>query len=264
MKATKDRRVIPVHEDIRERHRKRQLKKKRVRFTLFCIGMLFLLFVAGTAVVFLTPWFHVDAVTVQGNAQVESADLIEASGINKGESIFAFSLGSVEENLLAVPYVKSVSVKRKLPKTISITVQESTAVARIEKDAMQICIDETGEVVYAGAQPPENLILVLGTAVEEYTLGAPLTLAEGKSPELLMEFIDAVRELGIAGGIHSVDLTVAENLTFTYGQGLRVLCGDSYDLKRKLLTFIEVAHELPENAKGEIDLRISGKGYYRP
>ncbi len=260
----KNRRVLPVHEDIRERHRKRQLKKKRVRFIFFCISMLLLFLAAATAVVFLTPWFHTQAVIVQGNAQVDSADLIEASTIKKGESIFAVSLSSVEERLLQIPYVKAATVKRKLPNTIVISVQESTAVARIEKESMQICLDEMGEVVYAGANPPENLILVLGVPVEEYTLGAPLLLADGKAPALLMEFIGAVREVGLLGNIHSVDMTVAENIKITYGQGLTVLFGDSYDLKRKLLTFMEIAHELPENAKGEIDLRISGKGFYRP
>ncbi len=255
---------MSVRDDIRERHRKRQLKKKRIRFTVFCICMLLLLFIAACAVVFLTPWFHVAQVNVTGNSQVESADLIEASGINKGESIFAFSMGSVEEKLLKVPYIETVKAKRKLPKTVEIRVEESHAIACIEHDAMQLCIDENGEAVYAGAMPPEGLISVSGVAVETYTLGEPLMSENAAQLETLLELISVAEENGCRDGIHSIDLTQAENLRFTYGQGLTVLCGDAYDLPRKILTFMEVVRELPENAKGEIDLRISGKAYYRP
>lgn len=264
MKTTRSKRVVPVHGDIRERHRKRQLKKKRIRFTIFCICMLLLLLIAASAVVFLTPWFHVTQVNVTGNSQVESADLIEASGIKKGESIFAFRMGSVEESLLKVPYIQTVRAKRKLPKTVEIQVTESRAVARIEHDAMQICIDENGEAVYAGAMPPEGLVSVLGLSIEKYTLGAPLELKNAAQMETLLELIRVAEESGCREGIHSIDMTVGENLRFTYGQGLTVLCGETYDLSRKILTFMEVIGELPENAKGEIDLRISGKAYYRP
>lgn len=255
---------MSVHDDIRERHRKRQLKKKRVRFTVFCICMLLLLMLAASAVVFLTPWFHVAQVTVVGNSQVESADLIAASGIRKGESIFAFRMDRVEENLLKVPYIKSVSSKRKLPKTVEIRVEESHAVASLEHNAMQICIDENGEAVYAGAMPPEGLISVQGMKIEGYTLGEPLQPENATQMETLLELLRVAEENGCYSGIHSVDLSQAENLRFTYGQGLTVLCGDNYDLSRKILTFMAVVSELPENAKGEIDLRISGKGYYRP
>ncbi len=264
MKTTRSKRVVSVHDDIRERHRKRQLKKKRVRFTVFCICMLLLLMLAASAVVFLTPWFHVTQVSVIGNAQVESADLITASGIRKGESIFAFRMGDVEENLLKVPYIKAVNAKRKLPKTVEIHVEESHAIACIEKDAIQICIDENGEAVYAGALAPEGLVSVTGMEIEGYTLGAPLETKADAQMGTLLELIALAEENGCREGIHSIDLAQTENLRFTYGQGLTVLCGDTFDLSRKLLTFMEVVRELPANAKGEIDLRISGKAYYRP
>ena len=86
------RRAVPVHEDIRERQRRRQRKKKRIRFTFFCICIALAIVLAACAIVFLTPWFHVSHVQVQGNAQLETADLIAASEIKKGESIFAFSI----------------------------------------------------------------------------------------------------------------------------------------------------------------------------
>lgn len=264
MNNARKKRILSVHDDIRERHRKRQIRKKRTRFALFCVLMLLLFVLAASAVVFLTPWFHVTDVSVVGNAQVEAADLIAASGINKGESIFSYNMHKVENALLEVPYIKTVQAKRKLPKTVVLTVTESHAVASIEQDTLPICIDETGEVVYAGSMPPEGLVTVTGLSVAEYTLGAPLKPENEKQYETLLELISIAEAHGCFSEMHSIDVTKAEDIRFTYGQGLTVICGDAYDLSRKILTFIEVARELPPNAKGEIDLRISSKAYYRP
>lgn len=264
MRATRSKRAIAAGDDIRERHRKRQLKKKRVRFAVFCISMALLVLLAACAVVFLTPWFHVSEVTVIGNSQIESANLIEASEIKKGESIFAFSMGSVEEKLLKVPYVKTVKAKRKLPKTVVVEITESRALAYIQKDNLKICIDDMGEAVFAGAEAPEGLISVVGVEFDAYTLGEPLTSQNSEQMEMLMEILRVTAECGCREGIHSIDVTREENISFTYGQGLTVLCGDTYDLQRKILTFMEIRDQLPENAKGEIDLRIDGRGYYKP
>ncbi len=264
MRATRSKHAISAGDDIRERHRKRQLKKKRVRFTVFCICMALLVLLVASAVVFLTPWFHVAEVRVSGNSQIESATLIEASEIKKGESIFAFSMGSVEEKLLKVPYVKTAGAKRKLPKTVIVEITESRAVAYIQKDNLKICIDNMGEAVSASAEAPEGLISVAGMEIDSYTLGEPLVSKNPEQTETLMEILRVAEESGCLSGIHSVDITREENISFTYGQGLTVLCGDTYDLPRKILTFIEIKNQLPENAKGEIDLRIDGRGYYRP
>lgn len=264
MRATRSKRATAAGDDIRERHRKRQLKKKRFRFAVFCICMVLLVLLAASAVVFLTPWFHVSEVTVVGNSRVESADLIEASEIKKGESIFAFSMGGVEEKLLKVPYVKTVTAKRKLPKTVVVEITESRPVAYIEKENLKIGVDDMGEAVFAGAEAPEGLIRVVGVEFDAYTLGAPLVSKSPEQMEILMELLRVTEECGCIDGIHSMDVTHEENISFTYGQGLTVLCGDTYDLSRKILTFMEIKNQLPENAKGEIDLRIDGRGYYRP
>lgn len=260
----RSKRATSAHDDIRERHRKRQLRKKRVRFTIFCISMTLLLLLAAIAIVFLTPWFHVAEVSVVGNEQIETANIIEASGIKKGESVFAFSMGSVEEKLLQVPYVKTVKAKRKLPKTIVIEIEESHAITYIQKDGLNIGIDETGEAVFAGTEAPEGLISVAGMEVDTYTLGAPLLGKNPKQLEILMELLRVTEECGCRDQIHSIDVTKTEDISFTYGQGLTVLVGDTYDLQRKILTFIEIKGKLPENSKGEIDLRIDGRGYFRP
>ncbi len=264
MNRVRNKRIVSVHDDIRERHRKRQLRKKRTRFVLFCALMALLLLLTACAIAFLTPWFYISEVNVIGNEQVQTADLITASGIKKGESVFAVHLGKVETLLEKVPYIKTVQAKRKLPKTIDLTVTESHATASFEKDGLRVCIDEVGKVVYAGALPPENLISVTGVEIGTYALGEPLIVENQNAFETVLELISIAEENGHRAGIHSIDITKTENIRFTYGQGLTVICGDAYDLSRKILTFIEVVRELPENAKGEIDLRIGSKAYYRP
>lgn len=257
-------RTEPVHDDIRERHRKRQLKKKRVRFTIFCFLMAFILLLAACAVVFLTPWFHVSAVAVTGNVQVQTADVVRASEIKTGENIFSVSLKEVEARLAKVAYVKSATVKRKLPDKIEIAITESHAVGCFQSQNTFVCFDETGKIVSTAAQPPEGVMTVEGLEAVKCTVGERIQVKNAQKLDTLLSLIAAAETNGCFTGIRSVDITKAEEVRFTYGQGLYVICGDLYDINRKLLTFMEVVKELPDNAKGEIDLRISSKAYYRP
>ncbi len=264
MKRIKKDRVVPVNSDIRERHRKRQLKKKRVRFTIFCTCIVLLLALVVAAIIFLTPWFHVNTVIVEGNAQTQAADLIAASGIKKGQSVFAVRMDKVEAAVMKVPYVKTATAKRKLPNTIVITVTESHMVARIEQNGLQICIDEAGEVVNASAEPPAEVLAVTGVEVSGYTPGEPLVPVQEAQFKVLLNFLNVAQDTGCLVGMHTLDVTDTNRITFTYGQGLNIIVGDTYDLKQKWLTFVEAVKNLPANAKGEIDLRIIGEAHYNP
>jgi len=76
----------------------------------------------------LAVFFRASKIEVEGNSRYSKEAVIKASGIEKGTSLFKISDKDAVGVLEELPYIKEVSVDRKLPDTVVITVSEDEAV----------------------------------------------------------------------------------------------------------------------------------------
>ena len=97
--------------------------------------------------VFLGPTFLVRDVIVEGSLTHTGTDgIIEKSGIKKGENLFAVDVEKVHRNLKEDSWISRAAVRRKLPHSIWIYVEEYSPQAVIQRDGKLKYIDYEGNV----------------------------------------------------------------------------------------------------------------------
>lgn len=110
---------------------KRRRYKKRGRF-----GFLYktLSVVAIAAAVFMgaTVFFRVERVEVTGNARYDAAQIEQASGVVHGDNLFRLNKYDTAARIRrTLPYVESVNIRRRLPDTLVLNINECIAAAQL-------------------------------------------------------------------------------------------------------------------------------------
>lgn len=106
-----------------------------------------------------TPWFPVERVEVAGTRVVAPHEVLAASGVRRGESVWA-DPSAWEARLRAHPAVAEVEVTRRLPGTLRITVREKPPVGLVEEGALRP-VTARGEILPADpARVPVDLPLI--------------------------------------------------------------------------------------------------------
>ena len=82
------------------------------------------------SIFFLSLFFRVEDIRVEGNTHYTDDEIIRAIDIEEGDNLFFFDrFAAISRVFSKLPYIEEVSLKRALPNRITITVEESTALA---------------------------------------------------------------------------------------------------------------------------------------
>ena len=154
-------------DEIRREQQLRSLKKRRRKKAILYL-VLFLLLLCVGAVLTFTVFFHIADFEVKGNSRYQAQEVIEASGIAKGENLFLCkteqAAGRIAEKL---PYVESVTIKRKLPDKLVITVKEAQLKLAVQQGNSYLIMTGSGKVLEIGAtELPEGAALLKGVEVK--------------------------------------------------------------------------------------------------
>ncbi len=245
------------------RTKTRQIKKNASRrkrnFLLFLIA------IAIFAILFLTPLFDIRAVNVQGTNKVTQEQLEGFVQSVKGQNLFTVGKKKLCRDIATLPYVKNVTAKRKIyPPSLEVDIEERKAVAYIAAANGFVVVDEECTVLEVAMQPPSELAGVMGVSPKKPTAGQKMDIDEEEKSDIIKM---CIRELGpISGSIRNIDVTDTENISFNYENRLSVICGSSIDFSDKISLFEEVmkSNRIASNARGTIDLSISGKAVHTP
>ncbi len=74
----------------------------------------------------------IEKITVSGNVGLSKSEIIDQSGLHPGENILAHNLRHVRKRLIAHPWIADADIKRTLPTTIDISIQEHQVIAVVE------------------------------------------------------------------------------------------------------------------------------------
>ncbi|MDP2599910.1 MAG: FtsQ-type POTRA domain-containing protein [Deltaproteobacteria bacterium] len=123
----------------RPKHRLSRLFKGTGPILKGCLGAA-LLFGAGILSWFAitqTNHFALARVEVKGDLKhLSKEQILGAARVSLGENLFSISLEKVEQNILSLPWVASVSVRRQAPSILSIQVKEQRPVALLLKGGL--------------------------------------------------------------------------------------------------------------------------------
>lgn len=254
---------------------KRRSKKYAIHYFLlfvFCIGL-------GLTLCF-TVLFKVDSIKIKNNTFYSNEEVIARSKIQKGDNLFQINIKDTERMLQdRFSYFASVRVKRSLPTTVIIEVQEEEPIAAAYTEQGYAVLGYSGKVLETRVkEPPANLMVVLGLEENNFSAGSYLYEKEtskkkNKTPvlsermEMLQQFYTVTKEKNL-GPITYVDLTNASRIKALYDKRILIDFGSELDLEKKV-DFINVVlergiaqeHKLSgytdENFEGTIDITNS-------
>ena len=98
----------------------------------FWIGSIIVMILAGLSLTMLigylvalsAPFFRLEDVSIQGNRRVSQVELLQKGGLEDKVNILALNLREVKKMLEAVPWVKTVQLRRELPNKLVVLVEE--------------------------------------------------------------------------------------------------------------------------------------------
>jgi cell division protein FtsQ len=211
--------------------------------------------VAGVALltfgVTRSPVLDVDRVQVQGAPHTPADAVQRASGIRRHAPMTDVDLDRARRGVLALPWVRTVSVTRSWPATVKIVVTERVAVAAIAAgNAGFSLVDGDGRVLESSSTLPTGYVLLVNIP----TPGAPGTNVDPSGSDAL----DVARSMPA-----SLRTKVSTIVPGADGVSLRLLAGgvvrlgDDNDLGTKLRAADTVLGEADMTDVCTVDVRVA-------
>ncbi len=94
-----------------------------------------------------SAYFTIQNVSVTGNSQIKTADILEACGIRKGENSLLVNVHEAEQKLVSNPWIEHVSIRRELPGSFVITIKERVPLFCARKENTLYYINAQGQII---------------------------------------------------------------------------------------------------------------------
>lgn len=200
--------VYDYREAKQNARRQSRYRRKRLLMRvllLICAVLLLLLF-------FKSNYFAIKDIKVEGMNYYTGAEIIGMSGVKVGDNlIFDSRQGDIKEALKSNPYFKEVSIKRKLPSTLIIQVEERPQTAGVIFGEGFIVIDDEGTVLRRTDVDPK-LTLLTGLTISKMTVGEKLEAEESDTLSITLRMLDIMKN----GNIYFKKIDVAKVVIKAY------------------------------------------------
>lgn len=275
-----------------KRSRKRRRRSFNVVATCVCFALV-LAAMVSSAVIF----FKIGEVSVEGSTRYSDKVIIDASGIEMGQSMFLFNKFASQNRIFAAcPYIDEIRMKRTLPDRIDILVTACTPVAVIHSPGGYFSLDRSGtpeseitaaeageldedEFVYyapgsyvvdikgkilekGSGSGEEKLISVTGGVLLDPQVGKSAKFFNKESGDALFSVLITAKNNDILMHISDIDVTKVYDITFGYMDRFTVRIGSSDEVDRKFRFVGAVVDTLSPNEKGTIDVSDGKTGYF--
>lgn len=216
-----------THTDPRISRRRRAVARSRRRRVLTRLGLM-----TGAAalvwLVFFSPLLAVREVKLSGAKHTSAAEVQGAAGLDSSDNLLLISSSEIAERLKTLPWVKSVTVDRKLPGTVKVSITERRAAAFLAVGDRHFTLDRRARVLASGAVG-EGLPVLAGVLMEPPEPGERLESTE------LSGALEALSSLSKRqrADVRAVFAPSTERITFQMSDGIQVRYGAAEDMASK-------------------------------
>lgn len=237
--------------------RRRKIMRKRIFFSIV------LLTATLITLCLKLPCFGVSEVIVLNNKTIATEEIVKEANIVKNTNIFYINVRNIKDNLQENPYILSADVKRKLPSSIEIIVNEREAAFYAEKDKKFLIIDKNG-IVLEERNNINNMKLInlAGVDVSKAKIGSLVPNANSRKLNFISNITDIILNNKSCKNFTKVDITDELNLQVYYND-MCIKIGTEDDIINKLNKAINIINEKNlSSAKGYIDVSFEGNPVY--
>lgn len=169
---------------------KQARKKKANRRLLFYLSIFFILI---SIIVYLqSPLSYIRTIQVEGNSFLQDNEIVKQANLTDNKNIWTIDTDAVESILNDSPIIASAKVSRKLPWTVSITVEEYELVGYTQKESTYYPVLGNGTTLQSMAKKTYNGDAPLLKGFNKETYLHRLTNEMEKLPETIRNLISEV------------------------------------------------------------------------
>ena len=230
------------------KHRKRNL-------ILFYLSI-FVVIIAAAITLSLTVLFKISTIEVTGTSRYSVEDIIKESGISEGNNLFLINKDYAVQNIKEkLPYIGEVTISRKLPGTVSISVSDATIAGAVSYNGGYLVIDSNGKAV-------------VGLNISEAVIGTEITYADNDQKIAFTELLNAIEQSGL-DKITKIDISDTYSIKAVYDGRVTMNFGIATDLtyKARFAKSIFDSGKIQSTEKGTLDLSVvtdNNKVYFSP
>lgn len=125
---------------------KRWRKKRKIFIgSFFAISLIMAIIFFHKDILISIPYFNITNVKILGDANIDENKILKALDLKGGVSIFKIDLAKLKEKLLlSEPWIKTVSLARKLPSELVVQIESKETIAIANIDGNLFYLDEEG------------------------------------------------------------------------------------------------------------------------
>ena len=230
---------------------KKRNKRKRRRLLAFLLCLLICLLCIA-AVLSVTILFPIKNIVVDGENVYTKEEIIKASGIELDDNIFMLSKNEIISSISSsLPKSGEISVERKMPDTVKITVNTAVPAYFFMSDDLYCITDRHYKVIEQVTEPPENCIQL---KIKEYSAVSPgnKIIFSQEDSDTLNELLTLCNNKNIMPS--GIDVSDGVKLKLIIDGKLLVLLGSSIDMEYKIAHLAAMLPKMEEDAQGTINL----------
>ncbi len=243
-------------EQERRRAKTRTAKKQKAKTKRgkgLWMVMLCLVLAGALLVSAYTFLFPVKTVTVEGNSRYTAEEIIAASGIETGDNLLGLNIEKIENNIrLACPYIHGVTLGRKLPTRVVLTVTEGAPVLAFYQQGEYYLVNGNYELMELNTQPMGGTV-VHGLTVTSNGVGKGVDLEPKEMKTLLDSLVSEFSKQGVTQ-ITQMDLRDVNNIRLLFADRHIWELGNAEKLSYK----IEFGAQISKRETGTGVVNLSG------
>jgi cell division protein FtsQ len=211
------------------------------------------------------PWFlAIREIEVLHATTISPWEVEQIAGVARGMSLVKLDLGQIRSRLLADQRIFEAEVRRRLPGTLVISLQENVGVAAIPYFSSWLEVDQTGTVLAVTTQfSALNLPIVTGLEHEILTVGQKVsdqTRWQVASDCLMRLPPDLLAQ------ISEINVSDPQSIVLYSRDPLRILLGDCKNLDQKFTALVGMLGRIREDQQvdlsaGQLDVS-SGRAVF--
>jgi cell division protein FtsQ len=220
----------------------------------------------GVALIAAAPSLQIGHMVVRGHERLSTGEVLALVDGLRGQNILAVSLEQWQQKLLSSPWVESATIRRVLPSTVEITVQERQPMGIGRIGTAMYLIDGNGVIVdeYGPAYADIDLPIIDGLAASPQDGGSIVDAARAEFAGRVIGDLSTRPE--IARKLSQLDVSDLHDAVAILDDDTVLLRLGESDFAARLQQYIDLAPTLRERVLGidYVDLRFDERMYVRP
>jgi cell division protein FtsQ len=207
--------------------------------------------------------FEVRRIVVHGNHRLSNGEVVSLLNGLRGESILAVNLEDWRRGVMNSPWVADASLRRTLPSTVDVTVQERAPLGIGRINGSLYLVDERGTVIdeYGPNYADLDLPIIDGLSSAPGEINPDLSRAA-----LVRRLMESLRVRNMSARVSQIDVSDARNaVVLLDGDPTSIRLGNERFVER-LQAYFDLAPALREQVPNidYVDLRFDERVYVRP